>query len=79
MISTGTGIYCAKAQRSSVQVCSRVHGNSDKEGAKNETQKGILTLWVPERESYLIQMAKFLTFRGLASLICIVSVALLWH
>lgn len=39
-------------------------------------RNGILTLWVPERESYLIQMAKFLTFRGLASLICIVSVAL---
>lgn len=29
-----------------------------------------LTLWVPDRESYRSQMAKFFTFRGFFSWIC---------
>lgn len=37
---------------------------SAQQGAKRRTER---TLWVPDRESYRSQMAKFLTFKGFFS------------
>jgi hypothetical protein len=39
-------------------------------GSRTSAIRLRLTLWVPDRESYRSQMAKFFTFRGFFSWIC---------